>query len=647
MTIATLSEFVEALRRDHFLEPAQLDELTSLQSRFSEPRHLAKELIQRGWLTPYQVNHLLQGRRGDLVLGPYVLLERLGEGGTGQVFKARHRRVGRVVALKVVPKERLANPEAVRRFHQEMEATAKLSHPNAVFAYDADQIGDTHCIAMEYFEGADLARLVKQRGPLPAAVACDYIRQAALGLQHAHEQGLVHRNIKPANLLLAVSRLPPQASTRPEKVNGGVVKVLDLGLARLQWSMGDEGARTVLPEGTVMGTPDYIAPEQAVSAGKADARSDLYSLGCSFYFLLTGQPPFPGGSLAEKLIKHQFEEPAAVEQLRPDIPPEVAAVVRKLMAKRPEDRYQTAAALVHALAVVQNHATSLVPGAAQAIPVAQPLSAPPDTTVAAEPASDLVPSFLEESVRTRMSRRPRQITARQRWLWIGAAAVAVLAMATVLAVRFLGPSPGKEDSRADTGRHERDRESSSVAIFADEFNGTKLGSAWGHQSYDPAGGGPESIALSAGILSLAGTQVMSVRKYAPVAVTARLRFGEAQHQHFGLATGFDPIPEHCWAIFSTAGTTDTLSARVNVLGAMKDEDIGPLPSGFHEYAIKPVTDGFQFSVDGVVKKTLAADIPRSTEMRLIFSAFNGAPMPPLQVDWVRIPPARSKPTGKR
>src|SRR5262249_54333549 len=160
------------------------------------------------------------------------------------------------------------------------------AHPNIVAVYDADEVAGTHFFAMEYVEGTDLAKLVKQNGPLPVAVACDYVRQAALGLQHAHEQGLVHRDIKPSNLLLA------------GKAGGGVVKVLDMGLARLEAAPGEgsDGADPLTQEGAVMGTPDYVAPEQATDSRRADIRADLYSLGCTLYFLLTGKVPFPGGT---------------------------------------------------------------------------------------------------------------------------------------------------------------------------------------------------------------------------------------------------------------------------------------------------------------------------------------------------------------
>jgi tRNA A-37 threonylcarbamoyl transferase component Bud32 len=340
MATASTASLVDALGRCRLLEAAQLEEVVGdLQARLPDPQGLAEELVRRGWLTSYQATLLLQGRGPELVLGQYVLLERLGEGGMGQVFKARHRNLGRVVALKLIRKERLDNPDAVRRFQREVRAAAALSHPNIVLAYDADQIGGTHLLVMEYVEGStDLARLVRKHGPLPVCRACEYARQAALGLQHAHERGLVHRDVKPHNLLLTA--------------DGHVVKVLDMGLARLDHPPGDDWSSTMTQEGVVMGTPDYLAPEQALASHTVDVRADLYSLGCTLYFLLTGKVPFPGGTLAEKLLKHQLQEPRPLAQLRPDVPPGVAAVVRKLMAKRPGDRYQTPAEVAAALSSV-------------------------------------------------------------------------------------------------------------------------------------------------------------------------------------------------------------------------------------------------------------------------------------------------------
>jgi tRNA A-37 threonylcarbamoyl transferase component Bud32 len=255
----------------------------------------------------------------------------------GAVFKARNWKLGRIVALKLIRKERLDSPEAVRRFQREVRAAAALDHPNIVHALDADEIRGTHLLVMEYVEGAiDLARLVKANGPLPVAQACEFIRQAALGLQHACDRGLVHRDIKPHNLLLTA--------------DGTLVKVLDMGLARLDQSAPEDESSTMTQDGMVMGTPDYIAPEQAVESHTVDIRADLYSLGCTFYYLLTGQVPFPGGTFIQKINKHQFEQPQPLEQVRPGVPPGVAGVVRKLMAKLPSARYQTPAELAAVLA---------------------------------------------------------------------------------------------------------------------------------------------------------------------------------------------------------------------------------------------------------------------------------------------------------
>jgi serine/threonine-protein kinase len=338
MAIASASSLVETLSRGRLLEPFQLEELVrSLPSRPVDPLVLARELLQRGWLTPYQINQLFQGRAADLTLGRYLLLERLGEGGMGQVFKARERRLGRVVALKVLRKERIDKPDIVRRFYHEIQAAARLSHPNIVHAYDAEQVGDAHLFSMEYIDGIDLARLLKQSGPLPVAQACEYVRQAALALQHIQEHGMVHRDIKPANLM--------------RDNHGGGIKVLDMGLVRLLDDDSGVPAATKLTRlGAVMGTVDYIAPEQALNSHKADIRSDLYSLGCTLYHLLTGRVPFPADEPMAKLLAHSCDRALAVEHLRPDVPPPVADIVRKLMAKHPNDRHQRPAELVLDLA---------------------------------------------------------------------------------------------------------------------------------------------------------------------------------------------------------------------------------------------------------------------------------------------------------
>jgi len=325
------------------LKPAQLAELRDrLGGRFDDAPALGQELLRRAWLTAYQVDELHRGH--SPVLGPYLLLERLGEGGMGIVYKARHRKMNRLVALKLIRRDRLAG-NGPARFLREMQTVARLGHPNIVHAYDADEVKGRPLLVMEYVEGDSLGRLVERSGPLPVGVACDYVRQAALGLHHAHEQGVIHRDVKPSNLLL--------------KAAEGRVKVADFGLARLR-EAADDGLTCT---GWVVGTADYLAPEQATDSRSVDLRADLYGLGCTLYCLLSGGPPFPGGSLVQKLRSHACDRPRPVQVLRPGVSAALAAVVTRLMAKRPRDRYQTAAELADALGAVPDvRAPAIAPG---------------------------------------------------------------------------------------------------------------------------------------------------------------------------------------------------------------------------------------------------------------------------------------------
>lgn len=262
----------------------------------------------------------------------YRVLGLIGRGGMGAVYKAEHRLMERPVALKVIRPELLESPAMVRRFEQEAKAAAKLSHPNVVAAYDADEAGGTHFLVMEFVEGTSLDKYVAQRGPLPVDEAIDYVRQAAQGLQHAWDHGMIHRDVKPHNLL----RTPD-----------GRVKVLDFGLAAFHSEHPAHSQNT--PAGSVVGTPDYIAPEQALDPRSADVRADLYSLGCTLYHLLTGRPPFPHGSALHKLMAHREQEPPPVTRDRPDVPLWVAVVLARLLEKDPARRYATPAELIDAL----------------------------------------------------------------------------------------------------------------------------------------------------------------------------------------------------------------------------------------------------------------------------------------------------------
>jgi serine/threonine-protein kinase len=330
-----LETLLQTLEEHQLLLPAQLEELrTKLLPRFHDSKSLVQLLRVLGWLTVYQAEQLLKGRGRDLVLGNYILLERLGEGSMAKIFKARRRDRSDLVAIKVLRHEHVSNPQTLRRFQREVWAIAQLSHPNIVRMLEAHEQEESYYFVMEYVEGIDLGWLVQSLGPLAADEACDYIRQAALGLQHAHEHGLVHRDIKPGNLLLTT---------------GGMhIKVLDMGLVRLFQSAGTPFT-ALTKEGAILGTPDFVAPEQASDAHQVDARADLYSLGCTFYYLLTGRPPFVEGTAPEKLLMHCCVEPEPVEKLCPEVPAEIAAIVRRLMAKAPEDRYPSAAELLAAL----------------------------------------------------------------------------------------------------------------------------------------------------------------------------------------------------------------------------------------------------------------------------------------------------------
>jgi serine/threonine protein kinase/WD40 repeat protein len=332
------SSLIGVLLEQHLLDGPAEAALPELSLTCPGAAELCAELVRRRWLTHFQAEQLLSGHARELVIGQYVLLERLGQGGMGTVYKARHRVLKAVRAVKIIQPDRLTGPNAVRRFFQEVEAVGKLFHPNIILPHDAGENNGVYYLAMEYVPGADLGRLLDRSGPLPAADAAEYIRQGAVALQHAHERGLVHRDIKPANLLVSSA--------------DGRVKLLDLGLARVR-ALEEEGIgpQTALTQaGAVMGTPDYMAPEQAVDSHSVDIRADIYALGCTLYHVLAGRPPFAGGSVMEKLIKHRSVDPDPLETLRNDLPLGLSAVAVKAMAKDPAARYQTPAELASALA---------------------------------------------------------------------------------------------------------------------------------------------------------------------------------------------------------------------------------------------------------------------------------------------------------
>jgi serine/threonine protein kinase len=287
-------------------------------------------------------------RPGEM-LDQYRIVARLGYGGMGEVFKAVHTSMERIVALKVLAPNRLQDARALARFKREVKSAGRLNHPNIVTGYDAAQDRGLWFLVMEFVPGTDLARCVADHGRPPPPLACEIIRQAALGLQHAHEKGMVHRDLKPANLM--VSRSEPAPDGAPGWPARPVVKILDFGLARLQYddTPNPEPDGPVTREGTVIGTPEFMSPEQATDSRRVDIRSDIYGLGCTLYYLLAGRPPFVKSSLHEVLASQLRDPPPPLSQVRPDIHPGLAAVVHRMLAKRPEDRFQTPAEVARAL----------------------------------------------------------------------------------------------------------------------------------------------------------------------------------------------------------------------------------------------------------------------------------------------------------
>lgn len=337
----TVDSFLAGVRQSGLIDDVRLDEaLRPLREsgELAEAESIAAVLVERRLLTRWQADKLLQGKFKGFVLGRYRLLELLGRGEMSTVYLAEHVRMKRRCAIKVLPASKARDTSYLGRFLREAEAVAALDHPNIVRAYDVDmevEAGtEIHFLAMEYVEGKDLEKLLAEREQFPLVEAADIIRQAAEGLAHAHENGLIHRDIKPGNLL----------------VDGkGTVKLLDLGLARF-FRADEVESLTIKHDEKVLGTADYLAPEQAVDSHAVDERADVYSLGCTFYFTLAGQPPFTEGTLVQRLLAHQTKLPPPVSRLRPDVPPALEAILQKMLQKRREDRYQSAREVADALA---------------------------------------------------------------------------------------------------------------------------------------------------------------------------------------------------------------------------------------------------------------------------------------------------------
>jgi eukaryotic-like serine/threonine-protein kinase len=337
---ATSDAFVEVIQKSGLIAPVQLE--TYLQQYYSESgpppeaARFAARLVRDGLLTNFQAQQLLKGRYRNFTLGKYRILEPLGSGGMGKVFLAEHVTMKHRVAMKVLPIQPNNRTSHLARFQREARASGALNHPNIVQTHDLDSDGKNyHYLIMDYVEGVNLFELVRKRGPLPVAAAAQYMAQAAEGLDYIHQAGLIHRDLTPGNLLLDRS---------------GTIKILDLGLARFQLDNRDPITQR-FDEKAVLGTADYLAPEQALHASEVDIRADIYSLGATGYYLLTGRPPFEDAkNVTQKLMAHQTRTPEPIPAIRSDVPASLSDLIERMMAKNPGDRLQRPTEVVRALA---------------------------------------------------------------------------------------------------------------------------------------------------------------------------------------------------------------------------------------------------------------------------------------------------------
>ncbi len=411
-------DFLSKLTEVGVLSP---DELASVNDSIStgdpstEPRQIASRLVSEGKLTEYQASALLKGEP-ELLIDKYLILDLIDVGGMGMVFKAIHRSMNRVVAVKMISHQMLGSADLVKRFQREVRVAATLEHPNIVRAYDADESRGINFLVMEYVRGDNIDRIVRTSGPLPLPKTVDYIRQAALGLQHAHERGIVHRDVKPGNLLLD---------------DRGVVKILDLGLAHIDKSLSlnpeetdnDSGqpyvSRTELTAaGAVLGTASFMAPEQSLDAHFVDFRSDIYSLGCTLYYLLTGDTPYSGSTVFKVFVEHREAAIPSLKDKRPDVPDSIDAIFRRMVAKKLEDRFRSIAEFLVALDDCR---------------IAPPVRKARTTDSAASPAAAKESITLNTDISESPTTGKQPVTIKRliafSWLWAPCAAAAVVLIA--------------------------------------------------------------------------------------------------------------------------------------------------------------------------------------------------------------------------
>ena len=397
-TPATIDDLLKLIRKSGMIDDGKLDAyLDRLKAAGTPPfdvKKLAGAMVKDGLLTYFQAEQFILGKWRGFTIGKYKLLERIGFGGMGQVFLCEHMYMRRRVAIKVLPPAKAEEPAALGRFYREARAAAALDHPNIVRTHDIDQDGNLHFLVMEYVEGASLLDAVKKTGPMDWRRACHYIWQSTQGLDHAYRVGIIHRDIKPGNIL--IDRF-------------GISKILDMGLARF-YHGDDDNLTLKYDEKSVLGTADYVAPEQTVNSHDVDVRADIYALGATFYFLLAGHPPFPDGTIAQKLLAHQTREPTPMRSLRPDVPEEVLAILTKMMAKRLDERFQTPTDIYEALLPFVQTQIALPPDAE--MPVLSPAARERINETSSSSSASLSGSFRQDSaiLRAELMQRSGRMT---------------------------------------------------------------------------------------------------------------------------------------------------------------------------------------------------------------------------------------------
>jgi serine/threonine protein kinase len=417
----TIDEFLDLVRKSGVVEDkrlaAHLDKLRAGGQMPPDPLRLAQQLVRDGVLTHFQAEQFLQGKWRRFTIGKYKVLERLGSGGMGSVYLCEHLLMRRRVAVKVLPAAKAEDSSSLERFYREARAVAALDHPNIVRAYDIDQDDNLHFLVMEHVDGSSLQEIIKRTGTMDVLRAAHYIRQAALGLQHAHETAaLVHRDIKPGNILVD---------------RNGIVKVLDMGLAR--FFHDEEDVLTKKYDENVLGTADYLAPEQAISSHDVDIRADIYSLGATFYFCLTGRTPFAEGSVAQKLIWHQTRAPKPLRSFRPEVPEGIVAVIDRMMAKDVGQRYQSP----------QEVADALEPWTQTPIPPPPDNEMPQFSLAATRPLVEVSGNSLTTRQPVDLSPPPRKV-----WQVSGSSVQSMAATTAPSSTRPISPPPARESRSA-------------------------------------------------------------------------------------------------------------------------------------------------------------------------------------------------------